>query len=142
MKKTLLWLDDYRDPFDVAMDWLAYSPIGRNVEIIWVMSYKEFIDYINNHGLPDGICFDHDLADEHYDVYNNTDLTLDEYYQKDDREMTGYDCAKWLVDYCIDNDTEVPPYRIQSANPVGRENIDKLLKSYSHFRIQNKNKIE
>lgn len=134
MRKVLLWLDDYRDPFDIIEDWLVFSPIGRNVEVIWVKSYKEFTDYITKHGLPDGICFDHDLADEHYDVYHNTDLTLEEYYYTNDREMTGYDCAKWLVEYCMDNDKDVPPYRIQSANPAGRENIDKLLKSFIRFR--------
>lgn len=132
--KTLLFLDDYRDPFDKKIDWMAFSPIGRNVEVIWVTSYKEFTDYIVNNGLPEGICFDHDLADEHYDVYHNTDLTLEEYYHTDDREMTGYDCAKWLVSYCLDNNKNIPLYAIQSANPVGKENIDKLLKSFIKFR--------
>ena len=56
--------------------------------------------------------------------------------------MTGYDCAKWLVEYCMDNDKDIPPYGIQSANPVGKENIDKLLKSYKNFRSLNKNKSE
>lgn len=140
MTKTLLWLDDYRDPFDKKADWLVFSPIGRNVDVVWVTSFKEFTNHITIHGLPDGICFDHDLADEHYDVYNNTDLTIDEYYQKGDREMTGYDCAKWLVNYCLDNDKDIPPYGIQSANTVGKENIDKLLKSFIKFRASNNNK--
>lgn len=139
MRKVLLWLDDYRNPFNVKVDWLAFSPIGRNVSVVWVTSYKEFTNYITNHGLPDGICFDHDLSDEHYDVHNNTDLTLEEYYQTDDREMTGYDCAKWLVEYCLDNDKDIPPYGIQSANPAGKENIDKLLKSFIKFRTSDKN---
>ena len=45
------------------MDWIAFSPIGRNVNIVWVKSYIEFINYIKKHGLPDAICFDHDLSD-------------------------------------------------------------------------------
>lgn len=139
-KKKLLFLDDYRDPFDTKIDWLVFSPIGRNVEVIWVKSYVEFVNWIKDNGLPDGICFDHDLADEHYDVYNNTDLTLEEYYYTNDREMTGYDCAKFLIDYCMDNNKDIPPYRIQSANPVGKENIDNLLKSYKKFRILDNNK--
>ena len=40
---------------------------------------------------------------------------------------SGYDCAKWLVDYCIDNDTQIPYWNVQSANPVGKENINGLL---------------
>ena len=105
--KILLWLDDYRDP--EKNDWLVFSPIGRDVNIIWVKSYNEFIDYIINNSLPDGICFDHDLGGE----------------------KTGYDCAKWLVNYCIDNNLELPLYAIQSANPVGKENIDKLLTNFN-----------
>lgn len=116
VKKTLLWLDDYRDPFDKKMDWIVFSPIGRNVNIVWVKSYIEFINYIKKHGLPDAICFDHDLSDyEHLE------------------EKTGYDCAKWLVNYCLDNDLKLPQYTIQSANPTGRENIDKLFKSFNKF---------
>jgi hypothetical protein len=138
--KTLLFLDDYRNPYDKKMDWLVFSPIGRNVKIIWVTSYQEFVDNITFNGLPDGICFDHDLADEHYDIYNYTDLTLEEYYHTNDREMTGYDCAKWLVEYCMDNNKEIPPYNIQSANPVGKENIDKLLKSFISFSFAEKSK--
>ena len=44
----------------------------------------------------------------------------------------GYDCAKWLVEYCIDYNKELPLYNIQSANPVGKENIDKLLKNFKN----------
>ena len=107
MQKRLLWLDDARDP--LTNDWLVFSPIGKNVDTTWVTNHQEFIDDIMINGLPDAICFDHDLG----------------YY-----EETGYDCAKWLVDYCIDNKKELPKYGIQSANPVGRVNIDSLLKNY------------
>lgn len=60
---------------------------------------KIYRTHIINHSLPDGICFDHDLGEE----------------------KTGYDCAKWLVDYCMDNNLKLPLYAIQSANPVGKE---------------------
>jgi len=124
--KTLLWLDDYRDPLDKQTDWMAFSPIGRNVNVVWVTSFKEFVDYITINGLPDGICFDHDLGftNEYY-VENGLDSP--------EVEENGYDCAKWLVDYCIDNNKNLPSYNIQSANPVGKENIDKYLKSFISF---------
>lgn len=109
--KTLLWLDDARNPFDKKMDWLIYSPIGRNVDVVWVASYQQFVAYITKHGLPDAICFDHDLGEEE----------------------DGYDCAKWLVNYCLDNNKPLPKYAIQSANPVGRENIDGLFISFNKF---------
>ena len=48
-------------------------------------------------------------------------------------EKTGYDCAKWLVEYCINNNKSLPKYAIQSANPVGRENINSLLTNFNKF---------
>jgi hypothetical protein len=109
--KTLLWLDDKRNPF--KMDWIErFSPIGIDVNIIWVKSVNSFIKYIYKFGLPDAICFDHDLGD------NNIP------------EKTGYTAANWLMNYCMDNDKKLPLYNIQSDNTVGAENIDKLLKNY------------
>ena len=116
MTKTLLWLDDWRDPFRKNGEWLMFSPIGRDVDVEWVTNYMEFVDYIMINGLPDAICFDHDLGS-----YTET----------------GYDCAKWLVNYCLDNDKPLPKYGLQSANPVGRENIEKLFLSFDNFRKNN-----
>ena len=42
-------------------------------------------------------------------------------------EKTGFHCAKWLVDYCLDNDLRLPPFQVHSANPVGRQNIQSYL---------------
>ena len=131
MKKTLLFLDDYRDPFDNSMDWISFSPIGRNVSIEWVTSYDEFVNYITKNGLPDAICFDHDLSDFQAFKSGYPDLMAD--VPMPETEKTGYDCAKWLVNYCLDNDLKLPEYGIQSANPVGKENIDKLFKSFNRF---------
>jgi len=108
--KTLLWLDDIRDPADIRMDWLAYSPIGKEVQVIWLKDYYQFTNWINEKGLPDGICFDHDLGED---------------------TPTGYDCAKWLVDYCLDNQKLPPLWSSQSANPVGKANINRLLMNFN-----------
>ena len=119
--KTLLWLDDYRDPMEGQ--WLVFSPITlEDIEVHWVKSYNEFINWIKINGLPTAICFDHDL---------DPNQGIDELEILD--EKTGFDAAKWLVDYCINNDKELPLYNIQSANPVGKENIDKLLKNYLKY---------
>lgn len=126
--KTLLWLDDVRDP--MTQNWLVFSPIERPFDIVWVKSYEEFTNWITNNGLPDGICFDHDLSDEHYDPsmfvsHENYNELYDSF-----KEKTGYDCAKWLVDYCIDNNLELPLYNIQSMNPVGKNNIHNYLQNF------------
>ena len=101
--KKLIWLDDCRDPNQ--NDWLVFSPIGRNCKVVWLRSLMEFTNYIDYFGLPDAISFDHDL----------------------DEFGTGYDAAKWLVDYCIDNECELPIFACHSANPTGKENILRLL---------------
>ncbi len=111
MSKTILWLDDFRDP---SLDkWSRFLNFGDDTNIVWVKSYSEFTDYISNNVLPYAICFDHDLGED----------------------KSGYDCAKWLVEFCMDNDLQLPHYTIQSSNPVGKENIDKLLSNYNrHWR--------
>lgn len=133
--KKLLWLDDKRDPFQGK--WIEYySPqfVGNEDNIIWVKNYQEFTDWITENGLPYKICFDHDLADEHYapeefwdDKYNDWAIT------QNFKEKTGYECAKWLIDYCIDNKLMPPLWVTHSANPVGAENINKILISFIQF---------
>lgn len=132
----LIWLDDIRNPFE--NDWLAFSPIEQPFDVVWVKSYNEFVDYIQKNGLPDGICFDHDLG---FDIKQSmreqgVSKRKSRKLYRDLKEKNGYDCAKWLVNYCIDRDLNLPKYNIQSANPVGKVNIDGLLKSF----IRQKNK--
>ena len=114
--KTLIWLDDIRNPF-VYDGWLIqYAPdyAYGDGRVIWVKSYLEFTDWITQNGLPDKIAFDHDLG----------------------IGKTGKDCANWLVGYCMDNDKFIPDYVIQSANPVGKENIDGLLSRFEKFTLK------
>lgn len=108
-KKTLLWLDDRLNPNDPRMDWLAYSPVGREVEVIWIKNFYEFRNWIELNGLPDGICFDHDLGSRDYD---------------------GYDCAKWLVNYCRNKKLQLPLWASQSPNPEQKVRINRFLKKY------------
>jgi len=123
----LLWLDDIRN---IHQDegWIVFSPIPKYdlTEIVWVKSYKEFVKHIEKYGLPDGICFDHDLADEHY----TNDINPNDYQEK-----TGYDCAKWLINYCMDNNEPLPKWNVQSANPSGKANINGLLNNFKEKMI-------
>lgn len=122
-EKVLLWLDDVRDPHQ--NNWLRYSPIPKPFNVVWVKRYRDFISHIEENGLPDAICFDHDIEDFH--------ISKSTY-----KEKTGYDCAKWLVDYCLDTEEELPLYNIQSSNTAGKENIDKLLQNYNEYNRKNK----
>ncbi len=130
MKK--LFLDDLRIPSDcVTIHYMPYRIHDLSIyneEWDIVRSHGQFLKWIETNGLPGFVSFDHDLGDstnlrevlpiwEWFDIDNN-------------REYTGMDSAKWLVNYCIDNDLKLPEFAVHSANPSGYENIDGLLKSF------------
>ena len=73
-----------------------------------VYSYEEFVAYLQQHGLPEFISFDHDLGED----------------------FSGYDCAKYLVEYCLVHQHPLPKYKVHSQNPVGKENIERLLANF------------
>lgn len=121
-----LFLDDLRKPSDVK--WVDLP--AQNWVI--VRSYDEFVKTIEARGLPSFITFDCDLADEHYRKTMFTDPQKYASYYLDAnkwKERTGYDAAKWLVQYCLENHLALPEYRVHSMNPVGREAILALFKS-------------
>jgi hypothetical protein len=128
--RKFLWLDDVRNPFmSVWRD--QYIPDFENGvdEIIWVKNYTEFVEWITQNGLPTEVFFDHDLSDIRT-IPNSTLVIASDWNE----ERTGYDCAKWLTLYCMDNDLDLPMWSIQSANPVGRANINGILNNYKKFR--------
>jgi len=119
-----LFLDDVRDPnkfLDDVRSWVI------------VRNYNSFVRTIEKEGLPAFISFDHDLAWEHYpkcDVKIGV-ISYDSY-----RERTGYDCAKWLVEFCMKTEQALPEFQVHSMNPVGKRNIEVLLSGYKKT-IQN-----
>lgn len=104
MKKIIIFIDDLRNPkyyFD-------------NIENVFsATSYNKFVALLNylymKYGHIDEIWFDHDLGDE---------------------SKSGYDCAKYLIDFCDKYNLTIPQYHIHSANPIGRQNIESYIKSY------------
>ena len=140
-KMKLLWLDDIRDPFENNGEWLVFSPLfGGDYDTIWVKSFDEFVKWINDNGLPDGVCFDHDLGEDvAIELVNKG--TNKKVARKVKKELpSGYDCAKFLVNYCLINDLDLPLYNIQSANPVGKDNINGLLQNYIRHRNNSKSR--
>ena len=127
-KKTLIWLDDVRDP--LTNDWLVFSPIGRDVNVVWVKSYYDFTTWIEKNGLPDAICFDHDLGEDVAIERIKKGLSKRQARILKKESKSGMDCAKWLVNYCLDNDKPLPKYAVHSANPAGAENIEGLFLSF------------
>lgn len=80
-----------------------------------VRSYEEFISTVKERGVPSCISFDHDLGEG---------------------SLSGHECVKWLIHYGIENDIPVEEIEINvhSANPVGKENIEKLFDSFVRFK--------
>lgn len=101
-KKYIYWIDDERDPKD-------YLSEEDYMDTLWFKNYDSFKYTLHELGLPREICFDHDLG-----------------YGK-----TGYDCAKLLVEYCMEHDCDLPKYYCHSNNPAGKANILGYLDSYN-----------
>lgn len=125
MKNYNLFLDDVRMPYDAGnyMYPVEIRPLYRLEEWVIVRNYNEFVNYINENGLPSLVSFDHDLAEIHYDPSTWRESFVYE-------EETGYDCAKWLVEYCMNNNEKLPNYLCHSMNPHGRENILNYLRNF------------
>ncbi len=105
-----MFIDDIRFPE-------RYYP---NQDFVLVRTYEEAVNYVNQHGLPEFISFDHDLADDQ------------------EPERTGYTFAKFLVEYMMDNDIKVPfDFIVHSSNPPGKKNIEMYLSNF--FGVLNGN---
>jgi hypothetical protein len=120
-----LFLDDNRKPYDVFK--LTINPVYENNNWDIVKTYEDFTSYIEKNGIPEMISFDHDLSfDHYYDENQKGELNYDEF-----KEKTGYHCAQWLIEYCKKNSLNLPTWFIHSANPVGSQNIKKLLTDFN-----------
>lgn len=128
-----LFLDDERNLDDVT--WVSLPKVNNDWKT--VRNFDQFTLCIASHGMPKFIAFDHDLADYHYDVMAK-EADYHTAFVDDDMgglnitsdygsEKTGYDCAKWLADYCADNRLKLPEYVVHSLNPVGRQRIEAYL---------------
>ena len=110
-----LFLDDERFPKNVT--WIQLPLVNW----IIVRDFKQFVNIIEKRGLPNTVSFDHDLAEDHY----RTTIPKIDY-----KEKTGYECAKWLVEYCMERNLNFPNYTVHSMNPIGKQNIISLIDSY------------
>lgn len=122
-----LFLDDNRVPHKV--NWVKLP----NVNWVIVRNFEQFVNYIRKHGVPKAISFDHDLADEHYQEYewahDERNPKRGQFRYGKMQIKTGYDCAKWLIEYCMANNQSLPEYYLHTMNPIGAENIRSLFES-------------
>lgn len=122
-----IYLDDIRTPISKE-NW----EIARN--------YDQFVSIVQKYGLDNiqKISMDHDLGETAIEEYFRNALPNYEIDYSRIEEKTGYDAAKWLVDYFysvyperIDMKREdknkipfvFPAITVHSANPIGSANI-------------------
>jgi hypothetical protein len=130
-----LFLDDIRNPNDAYEHTKQIMFLQKKWEV--VKNYNEFIKWITKNGLPELISFDHDLADIHYTslrLLTNCEKPKEWQDAQVYTEKTGYDCAKWLIDYCLDNNLKCPKFYCHSMNPVGKNKINSILEQFSTYR--------
>ena len=125
----MLFLDDIRYPQDAAnyIHPVELRPYYRQCQVDIVRNYKEFVEYFKYNEMPDIISFDHDLADQHYAPMDQWEKYDEWAAQQHFKEETGYDCAKFLINYCQEKGIKLPTTFCHSMNPVGKENILNLL---------------
>jgi len=126
IKGYWLFLDDERQPVQ-AYYYTHNTAYALNVWVV-VRNYDDFVKMIETRGLPSLVSFDHDLADVHYG-YLHGEIPYDKF-----KEKTGWHCAKWLVDYCLDKNQPLPDFLVHSMNPTGGENIKGLLWNFKKFQ--------
>ena len=99
-----LYLDDIRNP--------------KGEGFVVVRSFNEAVNYVNQHGYPNYVSFDHDLGESD--------------------AKTGYDFAKWLVSVDLVNNSMPDDFdfNVHSANPVGAQNIIEYFKSYLSLKAR------
>lgn len=116
-KTDVLWIDDIRNPQTKEWtDWFIKNVGAVTTDTFyWVKNFDEFKEYIDTYGLPRVICFDHDLG------------------ETGETERNGLTCAKYLIEYCMEHNLDIPEYACQTSNPVGKENISSLLNNYHNF---------
>lgn len=98
-----LFLDDTRDP-----------PASLKGEVVIVRTHADFIKTLRRYGCPRFISFDHDLGPV-------------------DEQPSGMDCAKWLVNWILDDRKRLPAdfaFTVHSMNPAGAANINGLMSQF------------
>lgn len=116
-----MFIDDIRNPPDRT--WVV------------VRSVDAAIEYIQSHGFPRFISFDHDLGLKLQIQPSGVGILLAD-GAEDTEAPSGFNFAKWLVE----QDLEIHwmsagfDYQVHSANPVGAANIRGLLDQYMSFR--------
>jgi len=124
-KSYALFLDDDENRIPQKLHWIELPFIPYVI----VRSYDEFVECITNNSLPYHISYDHDLSISGYSEYHRANESDKKLNYDNVPEKTGYHAAKWLAEYCIERNLNIPPYTVHSLNYMGKQNIISVLES-------------
>lgn len=88
--------------------------------MIVARTFDQAVELVKTLGVPDRLFLDHDLGRN---------------------EKTGMDFVKWLADYIMEHDLELPSnfqFNVHSANPVGKSNMLFYLRSFVDYWTKEK----
>lgn len=131
INKWNLFLDDVRD-LETTHQYMKNSDYLLKEWVI-VRNFQEFVEALKSHSeLPDLISYDHDLADEHYDVSMYHGVPQYSQVAENFREKTGLDCVRYLIqEYLEPRKIRHPDYLIHSMNPVGKIRINQEIQDWN-----------
>jgi len=133
-----LFLDDDPNRKPHKLHWIELPLVEWTI----VRNYDDFVAIIQRQGVPARVSFDHDLGDTAYREFFRAKDSPDRVICYENiKEKTGYDCAKWLANYCIDNGISLPLYYIHTANPIGAANILSAMESARRIMDENKTDV-
>lgn len=111
-KKHKIYLDDVRTPIDNS--WKVVRNYNQFKNAIMLLEIENI----------ELISLDHDLGTEAMEEYfKNVVPNFVLNYDNIMNEQTGLDCAKYIVEKCMDNNIKPPIIHVHSANPIGAANI-------------------
>lgn len=120
-----------RDDNNVIIDIRSLKNISgiENDDWVVVRNYNDFVNTLNERGLPVVVSFDHDLHEEHIKHYYTVTQSVGIIEYGNLKEKTGKHCAEYFVQKCKELKLQkLPVSFIHSANKYGVEEIKKVLK--------------
>jgi hypothetical protein len=115
MEKVNIYLDDEGN--DSRTPEFVRQSLGHHYPEKWLIidNYFDFIKYVDENLCNIGlVSFDHDISS----------------FDQSNKEWTGNDAAKYLMDKCMETNTKFPDFNVHSMNTIGKNNIISDILSY------------
>lgn len=117
--KTYLYLDDFRD-----------KPELPGFDVTKVASFGQFVEYLEQQGMPDVVSFDYDLGLPVAIAAQKEGMSKRKAKLLKRHVPTGADCAQYMVEFIADKKIKYPFILVHSQNKDGREKIKAIICSY------------